>query len=455
MGLFSTAFKAECSKGVAIDGVALPGAPDVFPVLTLALPSGTRRYCSEGLAVTADGPCEPRIRRWGSIARSVNARSPELASVEVSPELSDIPDPGTTTRVFATEVARYPRQLRRVAATIELVSPNVPNADAFTVFSGILEGWDQAERMTWRLRLRPDDTRLQYGQILKATITPEDWPNAAPDAYGVYCPIIYGIHSSDSLGGGGMVPTYCVHQASGVYLVALGTIDDITAVYSDGAVVPTTDYARADATVNGKRVTLIDFTSDRGEEVITADVRGLTTDATGAGSLITNPMRQFEHLANNFIWADWRAQPYETATAPLDSDSLDTVADFLDAMGHEGSRWIGGTEPVAALQELQTFLTSHEARAYWKNNGDLAFAVNDHRTTNIYLAYPWFVGDHDEGEGFAIQYDTQGLLREMTVRFVWGQVASKYHQTVRVQDLGVSDPVSRELALQWSASRVV
>jgi hypothetical protein len=461
MGLFSAAFKAECQKGVS-----LPGGPEIYPILELVLPSGTRRYSKAGVASAARGFSEPRILRWGQVSRSIDLRGTNIQAMEVTPELSDIPDDGSTERTFSTEVARYPRSLRGSLATIRLVSPNVPDADHFIAFQGQLRSWDQTGPMTWALKLGNDDAALEFGQVPKATIQPVDRPLAHPSAFGTFIPIVYGIHNSDGISPRAMLPAYYVDTVNFLYEFQLGRSSQVRAVFKDGVVVPTTDYTVTYSTGNGKLAALIDFTADPwggGEPgVITVDADGLTYNSDGTGGLITNPADQLLHFLNNFVWGDWRSGPFQGANAPVNAASFDAVADFLDAMGHEGSRWLGGVaneEGVAsstdALQILKEWLTSHECRAFWTNSSELAIGVNDHRTTDIYIDDPHLQGNEDEQGAFGTPFDQQALLREITLQYVFGAAAGKYHQTVRVQDLSVVDPIARTLQLPWSAARVV
>lgn len=462
MGLFSAALRAELSKGASIDGVKLPGEPQVHPVLEIelppALPGGStrlRRYASAGVASDTFGPVyhEHVIEGgWGGLPRSVDIRGSNLQGTETTVVISD------TDRSFANEVARYRRSLRTSAATIRLVSPNVDDADAFVAFSGILDSWAQTSEMNWELHLRPDDFPLQYGVAPKCAITRQDWPNSRDDVVGTFIPIIYGIHDSTGVSGAGMLPAYYVDMVNFRYLVGLGVMKAVRAVYVDGAVASTSDYAVTNIIVNGKTLTMIDFTSDQGDEaVVTVDVEGLTEDGTTSGDLLLNPAEQKAHFLANFVWNDWRHGDFhDPADEPIDTASFDAVGDdFLNDMGHEGSRWIGGASQVRALEEIQTFLASEGLHAFWKNNGSLALMVNDHRTTDIYPSDPVFVLDYDLVEGFSNQYITEATAREVTLQFVWAEVLGKYHQTLRVQDLSVHDPVAVARALQWSASRVV
>lgn len=453
MTVFSAAAAAEIARGISA-----PGQPNLYPVLSLDLPSGPVVYSNAGVAIAAQGGAQPRIR-FGSITRSIDPRSATIASVEISPTVSDVPDPPNGPRLFSQEVARYPRSLRGIAATLTARSPRIPDADVITLFPGVLDSYDQVEPMSWQLKIRPDDFALQYGTLPKAVIDPPKFPSADPAAYGNLIPIIYGIHDSNGITAKGMVPAYKVDQAgNGSWMLGAGWLKAVRAVYGDGTVIPTSEYSIAHPIVDGILYTQVVFSAAQGDAAITADVEGLEDVGDGTGALITNPAYQLLHLLVNFGWGDWRSGPYlANATAPLLESSFDDVASFLAAKGHEGSRWIGGGEPQRVGQVLEEWLASHGVRAFWTPFGQLALTVvSDHRKSFVYGFELWLRGDEDSAAGgFKAPFPSQSLLREVNVQYVHGAVAGRYHQATRVQDLTVTDRVSRNLQLPWSAARVL
>jgi hypothetical protein len=452
VSLFSAAFLDECRKGID-----LPGAPEIYPLLQMDLPSGPRRLAKANVASASLGAFEPLVQEWGSVTRSVDPRASTLQSTEASPVISDILGPGQV-GAFGTEVARYRRSLRLSPCSIVLASPNVAPADWYTVFTGILDSPEMVKPFSWRLNLKTNDAWLQFGVAPKPAFTPSDWPNAAPEVYGNFVPIIYGIHDSNGTGTHGMLPTFYVDTAGWRYAIGLGQLHLVRAVYADGTLVSTADYQVEFPVNNGVQYTVLHFTSDQGAAAITCDVEGLTDDGLAGGALLLDPAAQFLHFLTVFAYNDWRSGPYpSTSSAPLHADSFTSVGGFLTQMGHEGSRYLGGQEQVRILEELQTFLGNHELRAYWRGDGKLALAVNDHRPGSLYYVSAWLKGTIDslKDQDLKLPLDSNSLLREVTLQFVHGEVSGKYHQTLRVQDLSVPDTTSRALALIWSAARVV
>src|SRR5439155_1080612 len=161
--LMSANFKAEVQKGLT-----KAGAYEIYPVLELALPSGTKRYCAKGVSSDARGNLEARILEFGTISgRAIDLLTNELGDLTLSP-------------------------------------------------------------------------LLDY-----------------------YAPIIYGVHNSNGSGGKGFVPCYLVDSTSFKYLVALGHLNTVTAVYENGTLVGSGSYTVGYETVKGALFTKITFTSGR------------------------------------------------------------------------------------------------------------------------------------------------------------------------------------------------
>jgi hypothetical protein len=450
VGLFSAAFRDECRKGVD-----LPGAPEVFAVLAASFPSGDRLLSDGAVPAGSLGMAEPHISRWGGFKRAVDPRSPTLQSVELSPEMRDIQSP-VEARRFAKEVARYRRSLRLSPVTITFISPNIDEADWFPAFSGVLSSIDQVSPLRWALKLRPDDRWLVYGKAPAPTITPADWPNAHPSAWGIFSPMVYGVHDSTAAGDKGMLPTYFADQSGSRYICGLTKWKLIRRVFENGTLVPISDWATAYVLNNGIQWTLVDFTSPRATDaVITVDAEGITEDGEPTGALLTNPALQIQNwlvLVKN----GWRSGPFPAvSSAPINPDATDALAIFHDEKSHEGARYIGGKAQVGVLAELENWGSSHETRFYWQNDGRLALGVVDHRRG----PYPsvWLRGDQDirKGAPYRVAYDDKSILRELLLSYVHGETSGRYHQTLRLQDLSVTDTTARGRELAWSAARVL
>jgi hypothetical protein len=448
--LWSSSFIAETEKGIG-----RPGRPEIYPGLEIAFPGGSKRYAPVGIASAAHGGYEPRLLPpFPTIARSVNERTNNLSDLEVEVEISDAGDRAADRRQLGIRLATYRQSYRNSVATIRLLSPNVSDADSPIVFSGVVDTAEQVRPLVWRLRLRLADSPLKYGFLPRAIISQADWPSAHFDALGQYIPIIYGTHNSTGITAAGFVPCHYVDQLGFRYLVGLGHMKTIRTVYSAGVAVDTANYAVTYPTVNGKLVTLIDFTATQGTNDVTVDLDGLSDKADGTGNLISNPAEVLQHLLVNFVFGDWRSGEYLSAsTAPIHAPSFVETANFLSARGHECSRRL--SVPMRALDLVNEWADNHGAKLFWKGNGQLAVRMNDPNITRLYTDEQWFHADEDEAGAFALRSDAQGITREISLPYLFGETEGKFYQGMIASDLSVAQKVAISLDQPWSASRVV
>lgn len=455
MGRLSANAKLALGKGYTKGGTDEP-----YLVLELVLPSGTRRYGVDGVSSDARGGIEPRIQSWGTLRLAIDSLTHGLAEATCQPELDDSDEVPALRRLFARELAKYPNQHRRSAATIRLVSPDIPDADTFVVFTGILDGADQVAPMRWRLRLRTDDGPLRstagktgaiprvplarYFDAIDATVS------------GFYAPIIYGVHNSNGSSGKGFVPCHLVDSVNFKYVIALGWLNTVSAVYEDGALLASSLYTVGHETFKGALFTTLTFTGAH-TGTITADVEGLTASSDGTGGLITDPGLIIKHLIVTFGYNDWRSGVYPgDGTAPIDATSFTTVGTFLTTMGYEGSFYLDGAQQTTLLDVFNKWLADHGAYAWWTNLGKLTIKILDHRPpTTIYPTDPVLEGDVDELGGFQAPYSTDQIEREISVQYLRGAVDQKTYQTLKVADLSVTERVSTALQLEWAKASLL
>lgn len=450
MGRLSATAKAAFAKGYTKGG-----ADEPYLVLELALPGETWRLGIQGVSSDARGGIEPRIVQWGTLAPSIDLLTYGLVETEAAPEFDDADENPALRRRFARMMAKYPNQIRRSAATIRVISPDIPDVDSFVAFTGILDGADQIAPMRWRLRLRNDDGPLRStagktGAVPRVPLA-RYFDGIDASASGGYAPIIYGVHSSSGSGGKGFVPCLLVDSANAKYLVSLGHIKTVTAVFEDGVLVPAGNYTITFETVKGALFTFIDFTTNR-KGVITADVEGLTVNADGTGALITDPGAAMLHILVNFGFGDWRGGSAYLAngSAPIDATSFTNVGAYLTTMGYEASFYLDGEQQTTILQVFSKWLFDHALYAQWTNLGKLMVKFLDYRPpTTIYPTDPIIEGDVDELGAFQTPFDTSAIERELTVNYLLGDVESKRYQTLKVSDLSVAERITASIDLDW------
>jgi hypothetical protein len=435
MGLYSAAMLAEVSKRT----------PEVYPVLTLSLPSGTKRY--GGVNSTSLGLFENKILTWGgAIDFSLSLTSGRLGSVDATVILDD------TDRAFAKEIeGAGANALRGSVATIRLASPNVAEGDWLTLLTGTLFGWSQAEPLQWTLTIRPNAQPLK-GLAPKVLIDHGDWLNAPATSLGQIAPLIYGIHdSAGGAGDGGMVPAILVDPSTFTYLLARWRLKSVPRVYVDGAQVAS-GWEIQYPTKNGRQFTVIAFTTSQGDAAITADVQGYETVGDGSGSVITDPVAQFAHLLDHAIFGDHQAGNWvaQGTNAPIDATSFTAAtAYFATARGYKGSRRIAGSQR-SGEDLVNEVASSLEVKLYWTYGGKIGIAILDPALTGIYTDTGWLRGDQDEIDWGGQQQDPDTVRDRITASFLFNSTQGAYLQTIEARDPSITEQSAETISLPWS-----
>lgn len=460
MGRLSAAAKLHLAKGYTRGG-----ADEPYLVLELDLPSGMRRYGSKGVSSDARGGIEPRIEQWGTLHSGIDLFTYALSESELTPELDDKDEDPLLRRLFAREVAKYPNQIRRSAATIRLIFPDtdtetpVSDANSFVVFAGILDGADQIAPMRWRLRLRPDDgplrsTGSETGGVPKVQLGLY-FSGLDSSIADQHAPVIYGVHNSNGSNSKGFIPCLLVDTAASKYLVPQGHIKSVSAVYVADALAAASTYSVTFETVKGATFTFIDFTAPQ-VGTVTADVEGLTANADGTGALLTDPGTVIKHLLVNFGYGDWRSGAWlADGTAPIDAAAFTTVGTFLTTLGYEASFYFDGSAQTELLNVFNGWLDDHAAYAWWTNLGKLTVKVLDYRPPASIYPTDVIEGDVDELGGFATHFDAQGIQREVAVKYLRGAAGGRTYQTLKVADLSVTEDISGSLNLEWAKASLL
>lgn len=443
MALLNASLKTELQKA----------SPRVFPVLEIAFSDGTKRYAKVPYCSTTNGYYQPKVISFGSFRRTVSDRTNNLESPQFTVAITDEDSD------FRTRLGKGDR-LFGTTATIKLASPAIAAANWFTLFSGILYEWNRRRgEMAYDLTLRYDDLPL-LSPFPRITIDKYDWPNAAPDALGQYVPIAYGRHdgllSGDNSTKDGAIPTYYVDTVNWRYVVCLGRAKEITRVYDDA--VRVTTWATAYVTVNGRLYTVIDSTVDRGTSVVTCDILGYETVGDGTGTLMDEPTDQIKHLLVNFVYNEpprvtsggsllWRAD----SEAPVSTGDWSTTKTFLAKLlpvGYKGSIYLTGQN--TGIDVLNNWCQSHEVKAFWTNNGNIAIRPDDQTTTALYLDDPWLRWETDDiGDSFTPLYLSNNTTKRVTAQYSYVPARNRFGQTLECSEPSVATEVTESLEMPY------
>lgn len=364
MGLLSAALKTELSKVT----------PEVYWIATITTPAGlTARLSSEPVSSTSLGHCEPWVRQWGQLSRTLSNFRGGLQSPTFS---FDVDDVGGQFR------SAYGMALRGGTVTLKLASPNVTAADYFTAFTGKV---DAVSRRGRRLTIdcRQDDDPL-VTPLPKAGITSYAFPNrpAGNDSTWQSIPWIIGSHDSSVLAGAGVVPALYVDDVGFKYVVGLSWDLSLLRVYSGGTLKTlATDYSVGQIlTGDFRKVTVVDFVSTQGTNAVVVDVENSATSAT-------TPAASLQELLVNLAWNDYHQSLFSLSTEPLSAASFTALDAFLStSLGLTRSYHLTPSR-LRGLDIVKGFCDSYEVHAYWTYDGKLALTHWEHRTQNdsIYL----------------------------------------------------------------------
>lgn len=438
MGLFSTSLKTELAKGVTS-----PGSPEIVVGLSLALPSGTIQVSDVGAGSTVNGKFEGRLVSLDPVSRGISLDSSEVQTLEVKAEIAD-PE-----FAFGRETQKYRNSLRRSAATLKVMSPNVGNSDAFTALSALLTTWESAmSPLGWSLTLRGDDKSLA-GKTPEVKITSQEWPDADPEVIGIPCPHIYGTHSSVGLASFGMLPAYLVDRTGFRYLASVGWIKSIDRVYCGEVLQASTGYTTSRVTVNGIRFTLIDFTATPGEDPVRFDAAGYTDDAAGSsGTLITSPDQQILHFLVNFVFNKYRSGDwYANSTAPVEESSFTAVGTFCTTFSIIGAKWFGGDQ-TEIREELAKWAAGCGFKWSVTTTGKLTLTtVLDHRAPSTLYPSDFIRADEEEIERSLNPSTVDMIVRTVEGKYIYQAADAKYAETLRVTDLDVVEITTETLEM--------
>ena len=410
---------------------------------------------SSALMVSA---ASPRIQagKVATITSQVSQRVGDLGRQTHTVSLID-----TDGAITSLLTGRYDQ--RRASVVLRWGLPGIAETDWFTAFTGVLNDYAWTPGSV-ELQTSTDDRTLRgsipHRQILKG------WaPYAPASALGKYLPIVLGTHNSQSLGGTGMIPLipYSLDATNGyLYVVSLTGILAVNRVFKAGAQLTAgtsaNQWQASTVTLGGNTFTSVKISSPSpvltDQDVITADVDGVTDTLTSAGNLLSSPADQLRWLLNHVVYNDTDgATAY--SNAPVDNSAFGLAAAYLSAFRQEGSAYVGGAiDQIAATSYISDWLRSNlMIRARWSNLGLLGIFALDHRWAPYYNDY-WFTGDELD-RNVSFKTASEGLASRIQTTYQHDQANSKYWGALEVQDLArwQVEKITESYDLLYAAAR--
>ena len=413
-----------------------------IPVVEMTMPGGTRKYAAEGFNSDSGGLYEPRVIEWETIVQQISDRSGNMGGIETGFTLAD------TDRSIARLIeGPYGDLVKKSPVVIKLAHPDYPASSWPVRFTGVVGSWGWPEPMKAHFTVRVDDLQLQR-QVPKAAwlITQADFKNCPTDNVGAMAPLIYGHHSQETWSGDGAVTCIYVDNVGFRYLVCAARALLVPRVYVDGTIV-TSGYTVTYPVIAGRQYTLIDFTADKGESTITADVDGYEDVGDGTGELITAPTDLIAHFLSNWVFGDYRSGAWLATSSRIDTTKLASLASFLALRATAGAYHLG--EQVEAANVLKNWLESFYLRGWWTLEGKLAFGVLDPTTPAPYSTTDPVL--HDDAE-WSMDYEEESVVSSITVSYVHSEAQQKYFQKIEVQDPTATESAEETLDQTWGVA---
>jgi hypothetical protein len=412
--------------------------------------AGTTRKYAETWAASSTGLYEGYVIEAGQITRSVSDSNYQLPRDQASVTIFD--EDRALEKIL---MGSAPGSVSGSAARIKIASRTRTQSKWFTVFTGVIDGFQMPEAQRWAFSLKRDDRSLN--SIVKIpTFQEYDWPDAPEATLGAPAQVVYGQHNSLGTDATGMVPTAYVDDALFRYVISFGPITSVEDVYVDGILEPTANYS-VDLSFfnNGRYWSIIDFTSDQGDDaLVTVDCKGLTD-----GGMVQNPATQLEHFLTNFVIADWGAYTtflssawLTTAGYNIDEVFFAEAETFLsNKQIAKGSRVItGGRKGIDYLNEWTKQL---QISSFWTYGGKLAIRPDDHTITSTYISAPWFRQEFSpRPESLEVEFSTDNLIDEVKVDYLFDAAAGNFIKALTVKDAAKGYGSSESLQLHWRES---
>lgn len=422
-------------------------------LLTVAFPSGTKRYGWPGYASPTNGLYDARLLGVPPVARRAGEFGHSMEGLEFDVQVEDVD--GT---ISAIVKGAYANALwGQVAVTLQVGEPSVAVGSWLTEFSGYLVGARMPRPRVWALTVRASDAGINSTQVPRILTNAQDFGSCPADNLAKVVPLLYGVHDSDGIGGEGALGLMRVGADTSAYryLICLGRAKSLQRVFV-GGVVQTSGYSLEYIERNGRVFSVVKFTSDPGvDAVVTADATGYEATGDGTGATITGAAACLQHLLANFVFANHqgKANWNSASSYAIDTTKFTAADTFLTARAQTPGRVI--KEQTTGLALVQEWCETFELYPFWTADGKVAVAALADPGGFAYLSDPWIRWEQDcAGEDFALTYEDNGIEDALEVSYAYQGVDGAYHQTLTLHDTVAMAGVQGSLGMRWSAHSV-
>jgi hypothetical protein len=404
---------------------------------------------------------------WGPIRYSAEGFSIERVSTRAR-----VADPEN--ELGALFAGKDGQDARFSPSDLRYASPNITDKTQwYTAFTGVLSSWEEVEPRVWDLFFRTDDDGLD-SEIPRQKYTEFDFPDADAKIFSDFIQVLYGVHDADGLSNDGSVLCPDVDQVRFRRFISLGIMKSVTRVYSkagndDPPVLRSSSYGSGTAAtagyrvitpiINGRQYTLLEFNvTGTGEDElfaeldITCDVEGIEDVGDGTGALVRNA-DAFVHFTTNFVFGNYQSGLWFNTDSKIDTDSFDEVQTFLNNLGQDTSRRIGGDGRARkAKDELADWAFQLRIKVFWEEDGQLAARPFSPFTLDVYKDDPWIrEGLHDVEEPSYDVIDT-GIKQRIFINYIHRSASGDYLANIEVRDFTLAGTEAETIEANWFRS---
>ena len=469
MGRLSPAIKTALSAGTRVSKVLRVGFPTAAggPLYFDAIGRWARAAQDPVTLLYPSIPISPLVTRWESCGVSVSDQVGNMAIPETRVGIADKePRPLRAILEGAVDVESSP-------ASISWITEGLDEPSWTTLFVGILQSW-RYYGVQVELSVKADAHALEFDDVPRVKLTAGDWPLIHVTSKGTFAPIVYGIHDANAITGKGMLPCPNVRfdaTAGYWYVVSLGFVKSVDRCYRNGALLTaTTQWTWSYVYAGGKPYTIVALVgiTPAASDIITVDVKGLTTLAAGTGAVIASPPEILKHALVNFVFNDWQGAVATASgwladsSAPIDTTSFAAAASWASQFGWESAWRMGGGIQAALGQEvLRSWTNSFPSmRAWWTERGQIGCEPLRHHDdrSGLYPSDPWLREENLIGlpeESFVVSDNPDQLLSRVNGSHLYGEADQKYWATLEVQDPTRPRRGQQSYSLPFSARRVI
>ena len=382
------------------------------------------------------------VKSWSPFRYAVSERGGRLPSVEGSVRINDH---GRT--LLALKDGQYASTVRGSSASVYWMAPGTASSSWDPLFVGIVTKLSFPEPFVAEIALRVDDRRLKRRQSDKWKLTRQTFPNGKAEIFDKWAPVLYGAWDASNVQTGpGLLPTLYCDTVRFRYLLCAGKAKSVTRAYADG--VEVSGWSTQYITANGRTYTVIEFSADQGDAVITCDAEGYATTAGGA-TLMTNAASQFAHRMTHFVLGDWDGvSAYSSTSSLIDSTTLAATVTYLDALSAPGRDY--DADGSTGDDVIAKFMQSFRLECGWTYSGTIAIGWED-LAAEIYSGqrFRWY---RDEMGAFSLVDEDFSTVSRLNVNTNRSPSQGAYLDSFAVVDASVSSDTPGTLDLELVAA---